>query len=428
MILQLLSSVADELANFKQVLSVSYRWPIYYYYKILYIIAMTIEPITNTTELQQFCNGIKHSKFITIDTEFIREKTYYPQVCLIQVKGDGAEAAIDTLATGLDMTCFHDLLLDPGILKIFHASRQDLEIFFMMMSKVPAPLFDSQIAAMVCGLGDQIGYEALVKKTLNRQIDKTSRFTDWAARPLTQRQLDYAMGDVTHLYEIYIKLEAQLKSSNRHSWLDEEMAILENPATYRVEPKDAWLRLKARSGKPRFLSILQKVASWRESEAQARDVPRNRIIRDESIFDIAGSQPKNIKDLSRIRGISDKMAQGKMGDGILKAVNIALNLTESELPKEKVKYIPPQGIGPLRDLLRVLLKLQCEKFGVATRLIANGDDLEKIAADNMADVPALKGWRREIFGDMAMDLKNGNIALAVNGKEINIIKLNQRED
>jgi len=388
-------------------------------------IFMTIEPITNTGALQAFCDSIKNSKFITVDTEFIREKTYYPQLCLIQVKGDNGEAAIDALAEGLDMAPFCDLLGNPEILKIFHAARQDLEIFFYMMGQVPAPLFDSQVAAMVCGLGDQIGYEALVMRVLNKQIDKTSRFTDWAARPLNQRQLEYAMGDVTHLYEIYKYLEKQLKETDRHSWLDEEMAILANPATYKVEPENAWLRLKSRGGKPRFLGILREVAGWRELEAQRRDVPRNRIIRDESILDIAGSSPKSAKDLARVRGISDSMAQGKMGASILKAVDLALNLTESELPDSIKKKPPPQGLGPLTDLLRVLLKQQCEKFGVASRLIASGDDLEKIAASDAADVPALKGWRRELFGDLALDLKHGRIGLSANGKQINIIQLDK---
>ena len=384
---------------------------------------MTIEPITNTGALQAFCDSIKNSKFITVDTEFIREKTYYPQLCLIQVKGDNGEAAIDALADGLDMAPFCDLLGDPKILKIFHAARQDLEIFYYIMGQVPAPLFDSQVAAMVCGLGDQIGYEALVMRVLSKQIDKTSRFTDWAARPLNQRQLEYAMGDVTHLYEIYSHLENQLIETGRHRWLDEEMAILANPGTYRVEPDAAWLRLKTRGGKPRFLAILKEVAAWRELEAQRRDVPRNRIVRDESILDIAGSAPKNAGELARVRGISENMAQGKLGVGILKAVDKAQKLAENDLPIAIKKTPPPPGIGPLTDLLRVLLKQQCEQFGVASRLIASSDDLEKIAASDTADVPALKGWRKELFGNMALDLKHGRIGLSANGKQINIIDL-----
>jgi ribonuclease D len=301
-------------------------------------------------------------------------------------------------------------------------ARQDLEIFYNLMGEVPAPLFDSQVAAMVCGFGDQVGYEALVKKICQADLDKSSRFTDWARRPLTDRQLSYALSDVTHLRDIYSFLSASLRDSGRFHWMEEEMTVLGSPETYRTEPTDAWRRLKIRNGKPRFLQVVKEVAAWRETEAQARDLPRNRVIKDDSLMDVAGSAPKSVEELSRVRGLNRNFAEGRLGRGLLEAVRRALEVPNEDLPKARRQERLPPGLGPTTDLLKVLLKRNCEEAGVASRLIANSDDLERIAADDDADVPALNGWRRDLFGEDALALKRGQIALTVGPKGIDVIR------
>jgi len=386
---------------------------------------MTIETITTTPALRSVCEALQDSTFITVDTEFVRDKTYWPILCLIQVSGPeaGSEVAIDPLADGIDLAPLHDLLANPAILKIFHAARQDLEIFFHAMGKVPHPIFDTQVAAMVCGYGDQVGYEALVRKISDADLDKSSRMTDWARRPLNERQLAYALSDVTYLRDIYLSLSAQLDRNGRTDWLKEEMAVLTTPGTYTNEPADAWKRIKVRTNKPKFLAVLSEIAAWREVEAQTRDLPRNRILKDESLLDVAGSMPRSIADLARIRGVGQGFADGKLGKSLLSAVERGLNLPKSEIPSLRKSDPLPQGLGPLTDLLKVLLKRCCEEVGVASRLVATSDDLERIAADDNADVPALKGWRRELFGEEALRLKQGKIALSAEGKTVKLIHI-----
>jgi ribonuclease D len=386
---------------------------------------MPIEPITDSDRLARFCAGISDADYVTVDTEFMRENTFWPVLCLVQVAGPKEAACIDTLALGIDLTPLYELMADESVLKVFHAGRQDLEIFYHRIGQVPHPVFDTQLAAMVCGLGDQVGYENLLAQTIGVTIDKSSRFTDWSRRPLSDKQLNYAMADVTHLRPVYEKLAKRMETTGRAHWLDEEMAVLTAPETYRVDPEEAWRRIKGRGGKgKRYMAILVELSAWREREAQKRNIPRNRILRDEAIQEIASHAPRKPETLSHVRGVSQKMAEGPMGQGILQAVKDGLARPEHSLPArpERPERLPP-GLGPLTDLLKVLLKLNCEKQNVAPRLVASGDDLERIAADDEADVPALKGWRREVFGEQALALKAGRIALAAEGKKIRVLDL-----
>lgn len=382
---------------------------------------MTVVPITKTDALAAFCEAQAGSSYITVDTEFVRESTYYPQLCLVQVAGDTDAAAIDTLAEGLDLEPLFALLRKPDLLKVFHAARQDLEIFYTLMGAVPAPVFDTQVAAMVLGFGDQVGYEVLVNKVLDQSLDKSSRFTDWSRRPLTDRQIDYAMADVDHLRPIYEELQSRLDENGRAHWLSEEMQVLTAEDTYRNDPDEAWRRLKARGLKPRGLAVLKEVAAWREREAQRRNTPRNRVIRDDTVLDIAGSMPKTADDLRRIRGLGKNVPDGRMGQDILAAVQTALDIPREDLPKVKRREQPPPGVAPTMELLKVLLKAKCDQEGIASRLIATADDLEKLAMDDEADVQALKGWRRELFGEHALDLKHGRLALTVGKNSVKIM-------
>lgn len=381
--------------------------------------------ITDTAALQGFCDRLAGSAFITVDTEFMREKTFWPQLCLIQVGGPNEAWCIDPLAEGIDLAPLFAVMRDKSILKVFHAARQDLEIFYNMMGAFPEPLFDSQVAAMVCGFGESVGYETLATKLAKAQIDKSMRFTDWARRPLTEKQVLYALSDVTHLRVVYEKLAARLERDNRAHWLEAEMAVLTDASNYRVEPSEAWRRLKTRTKTPRFLGVVKELAAWREVEAQTRDVPRQRIIRDETLLEIAAHAPTSVEQLERSRGFSKGQAEGKMGKLILEAVERGRSLPESELPKPPERKELPQGIGPIIDLLKVLLKMRCEDNDVAQKLVANTDDLEQIAVDDNADVAALKGWRREIFGKDAIDLKHGRLALCLSkdGKRVEAVEI-----
>ena len=386
---------------------------------------MPAPPIIDTARLAELCARLSGAAYITVDTEFMRENTFWPVLCLVQLAGPEDAAAIDTLADGIDLAPLYELLADERVLKVFHAGRQDLEIFYHRMGKVPAPVFDTQLAAMVCGFGDQISYENLLARTTGVTVDKASRFTDWSRRPLSDRQLDYALADVTHLRPVYEKLAAQMTRTGRDHWLDEEMAVLTAPETYRIDPEESWRRIKGRGGKgKRFFAILVELAAWREREAQQRDIPRNRILRDEAIMEIASHAPRKTETLSHVRGISPKMAAGPTGQAILQAVEDGIARPAHSLPvrPQRPERLPP-GLGPLTDLLKVLLKQNCERQNVATRLVASGDDLERIAADDTADVPALKGWRREIFGEQALALKHGKLALAADGKKIRVLPL-----
>ena len=379
--------------------------------------------ITDSGALADFCARLVGADFVTVDTEFLRDKTYWPQLCLVQIAGPEEAAAIDTLAPGLDLAPLLALMVDPKLLKVFHAARQDIEIFFHLSGSVPHPVFDTQVAAMVCGFGDSVSYETLATKLANARIDKSSRFTDWAHRPLTPRQLDYALADVTYLRTAYEKLKLQLDQSGRASWLDEEMAGLIDPATYRLDPAESWKRLKTRGGNRRFLTILREIAAWRELAAQQRDIPRGRILRDEALLEIAAHAPKTIDELARIRGLGRSVAEGKLGAEMLDCVLRGLAAPEADAPEPPPRNDMPPGLGPLVDLLRVLLKLRCEDNDVAQKLVANSSELEMIAADDNADVPALQGWRHEIFGQDALALKHGKLALSARGKRILVVPL-----
>jgi ribonuclease D len=377
--------------------------------------------ITTTPDLEAFCRDLEGADYITVDTEFLREKTYYPQLCLVQVAGPNTAAAIDPLAEGIDLTALIDVLNDPKVLKVFHAARQDVEIFFQLTGKIPHPLFDTQVAAMVCGFGDSVGYETLVTKLAGARIDKSSRFTDWSQRPLTDRQLHYALSDVTHLRPAYEKLRRRLHKTGREHWLEEEMAVLTDPATYQGDPENAWMRLKVRTNKPRFMAVLKELAAWREREAQRRDLPRSRVLRDEAMLEIAAHAPNTIDDLARTRGMGRGFAEGRQGADVMAAVQRGLDVPESELPHLEPREEPPAGIAPIVELLRVLLKMKCDENHVASKLVASAADLEAIAADDDAKVPALHGWRRELFGNDALALKHGRIALAILDRRVRIV-------
>ncbi len=379
--------------------------------------------ITNTENLSALCTRLSEHPYITIDTEFLRENTFWPQLCLVQLASDDESAIVDPLAKGIDLQPLFDLLQDESVLKVFHAGRQDLEIFHRLTGKVPTPIFDTQVAAMVCGFGESVGYDTLVTKLAGAQIDKSSRFTDWSRRPLTDRQLSYAEADVTYLRDAYKSLNATLEKTGRANWLVSEMKILQSEDTYYTAPENAWKRVKTRNNKPRFLAILQAVAGWRESQAHKQDMPRNRILRDEALLDIASNPPRNAEKLSHVRGIGKKFAEGHMGAGLLAAIEQGRSVPDDQCPVVAKKEPLPKGLGPLMDLLRVMLKMRCEENDVAQKLVCSTGDLEKIAADNEADVPALKGWRYEVFGKDALDLKAGKIAFTIKGKKIHVINL-----
>src|SRR5579871_5855911 len=379
--------------------------------------------IAETAALAEFCRRQRQADFIAIDTEFMRDRTYWPQLCLVQVAGPEEAAAIDSLAPGIDLTPLTELLADTNVTKVFHAARQDVEIFFHLTGKIPAPLVDTQVAAMVCGFGDSVSYETLAAKLANARIDKSSRFTDWAQRPLTERQLIYALSDVTHLRPVWEQLERRLAKTGRAGWVTEEMAILTSPATYRLEPVEAWRRIKFRNDRPRAIAILREIAAWREEEAQKRDLPRGRILKDETLCEIAAHAPRNVDELARCRGLSRQQAEGRQGQAVLAAVKRAIELPASDLPAIPPRRDLPAGLGPVIELLRVLLKMRCEDHEVAQKLVASADDLELIAADDRADVPALGGWRREIFGDDALALKHGQLALTAAGRRVRVVAL-----
>jgi len=377
--------------------------------------------ITDSGVLAEFCTRLKGAPFITVDTEFMRESTYWPILCLVQVAGPDEAVAIDALADGLDMSPLFGVLRDPDILKVFHAGRQDMEIFYNLMSHLPAPIFDTQIAAMVCGFGDQVGYETLISRLTGAPIDKSSRFTDWSLRPLSDKQIAYALDDVVHLFEAYEKLKETLEKSGRENWLNEEMEILTATRTYDVAPEDTWRRIKARGAKPRTLAVLRELAAWREKEAQRRDVPRGRVVKDDSLVEIAHHTPSTAKELGRTRGLSKGLAEGKIGSALLAAVQRGLAAPKDDWPRVPKKPDLPEGIGPMTDLLKVLLKMKCQDMNVAQKLVANVSDLDLIAAfGEEADVSALHGWRREVFGDDALRLRNGEIALAARDGVIKI--------
>ena len=377
--------------------------------------------IADSETLAAFCARLAQADFITVDTEFMRERTFWPQLCLIQVAGPDVASTIDPLAPGMDLKPLLDLLFDPRLLKVFHAARQDLEIFFHMTGRVPYPLFDTQVAAMVCGYGEAASYETLASQLAKARIDKSARFTDWSQRPLSDRQIEYALADVTHLRLVYAALAKRLTATGRADWLGEEMATLMDPATYRLDPETAWMRFKPKNVKPRYLAVLKEVAAWREREAQKRDIPRNRIIRDESVVEIAAHPPRTLDDMSRLRGMSKGFAEGRLGADLLQAIERGLALPTADIPEVEPAPDLPSGLGATVELLKVLLKVKCESAGVAQKLIATTADLELLAASDDADIAALRGWRRELFGRAAIDLKHGRLALGLEGRRLRIL-------
>ncbi|XYK81304.1 MAG: ribonuclease D [Labrenzia sp.] len=381
-----------------------------------------MEVITKTEDLAAACQRLATNDYVTVDTEFLRETTFWPKLCVIQMAGTDMAFIVDALAEGLDLDPFFDLMRDDSVTKVFHAARQDIEIIYHLGGLIPAPLFDTQVAAMVCGFGDSISYDQLVYKVTGARIDKSSRFTDWARRPLTAKQLDYALADVTHLRDAYQFLKANLAEQNRTHWVQDEMTVLTSVATYRTDPEQAWKRLKLRVRKPVELAVMMEVAAWRETEAQNRDVPRSRVIKDDAIYELAAQQPVTAEALGRLRTIPRGFERSRNADEILKAVRRALEIPKSELPKLPKGRQAPDGSAAAVDLLKVLLKLVSEAHGVAAKVIATVDDLEKIAADDNADVAAMKGWRRELFGETALKLKRGEVALAFQNRQITVLE------
>jgi ribonuclease D len=376
--------------------------------------------LTKTAELAELCDELTKEPFVALDTEFMRDRTYFPKLCLVQVAGASRHAAIDPLAEGLDLAPLLALMTNPAVVKVFHAARQDVEIFHHLGGAIPMPLFDTQLAAMVCGYGEEVGYETLVARLAKARIDKSSRFTDWSRRPLTKQQLDYALADVIHLRVIYQRLEAQLRQTGRSEWVAQELAGLTDPHTYEQPPEDAWRRIKVRSREPRFLAIVQALAAWREREAQRRDLPRNRVLRDDLMLELAANRPRSTDDIARLRRISLDRASAV---AVVAAVRAALELPEALLPAVEPPPKLPRGIAPLVELLRVLLKFQCEEHHVAQRLVATTADLEAIAAFDAPDVPALRGWRLEVFGHAALRLKQGKLGLAVDKGQVVLVPM-----
>ncbi|WNJ93646.1 ribonuclease D [Bosea sp. 685] len=368
--------------------------------------------ITTTQDLADACARLATHPFVTVDTEFLRETTYYPKLCLVQLASPDEAVLVDPLAPGIDLAPFLALMTDEAVVKVFHAARQDLEIVWIIGKLIPKPLFDTQVAAMVCGYGDSVGYEQLANDLAKARIDKSSRFTDWSRRPLSDAQLVYAESDVTHLRDIYLALDADIKASGRESWVAEEMAVLNSPGTYEVKPENAWQRLKGRIRKPKELALLMELAAWREREAQSRDVPRQRVLKDDALMDIVQRAPVSVEALAELRSVPNGFERSRAGGEVLAAVARGLALDPKTLPRLERERGRATN-GAVLDLLKVLLKAVADAERVAPKIIASSDDLEAISFDDEADVPALKGWRREVFGEKAIALKNGNLGLRI---------------
>jgi ribonuclease D len=378
--------------------------------------------VTTAEDLAALCERLRGEEFVTVDTEFMRERTYWPELCVVQLAGDHEVAVVDALAEGMDLAPLGALLADPKVTKVFHAARQDIEIFLLKFDAIPTPLFDTQVAAMVAGFGDQVSYDALARSLAGAQIDKAHRFSDWSARPLSASQIAYAAADVTHLRRIYTGLRNRLEREGRLDWVAEEMAALHEPSTYRTEPENAWERLKPRTSNRRFLGMLRALAAWREREAQRINIPRQRLVKDETLLELAATMPETPADLARARGISEGFAKGRSGAGLLAAIKEARALPDSALPE------PPKergGASPspaLVALLKVLLAAKSEEHHVAPKLLASSDDLDRLATEASPDLAALHGWRREVFGEAALALKSGRLALGVDGRRVKLIK------
>lgn len=379
--------------------------------------------ITTTEALASFCAALANERFVTVDTEFLRETTYYPKLCLIQVAGTTDAALVDPLAPGLDLAPFLSLMADTRILKVFHAARQDVEILLKMAGQVPSPIFDTQIAAMVCGFGDQVGYEAIVRKLVGAQIDKSSQFTDWSRRPLTHKQMAYALSDVTHLRTVYEKLMAQIEKESRSDWLEGELEDLANPESYRVDPEETWRRIKARIQNKKQQAALMAVSAWRERQAREKNVPRGRILKDEAIGEIAIQVPQSREALHQLRLLPRGSADSVIGAGILEAVAQGLARDPSTVPAPKGRGEEMNGSQEAAaEILKLALKIVSDKDGIAPKLIASSADIDALAVDDNADVPAMQGWRREVFGSVALDLKHGRAAIAMEKGRVQIVK------
>ena len=385
-----------------------------------------MKTLTTTQELADFCAQARAHPYVTLDTEFLRERTYYSKLCLIQMAMPGTDDSnavlVDPLAGDMSLEPLYDLFRDTSVVKVFHAARQDLEIFWVDAQVFPEPLFDTQVAAMVCGFGEQVGYETLVRKIANKPVDNTSRFTDWSRRPLSDAQKTYALADVTHLRQIYEFLAAKLDDTGRARWVAEELQTLTNSDTYDIAPQEAWRRIRTRTNSPRFLAIARELAAFRESYAQSRDIPRSRVYKDDALVELASTKPKTMDDLGRSRLLLREARRGDIADGILAAVAAGLACPQDKLPEPDRSREKLQVNPALADLLRVLLKAKTESAGVAAKLIAPSADLDAIAA-GLRDVPALTGWRNEVFGEDALRLCDGEIALTAKGSAIKIVPL-----
>ena len=368
--------------------------------------------ISDTAALSAACDRLATHPFVTVDTEFLRETTYYPKLCLIQIASPDEAVLVDPLSPDLDLTPFFGLMVNENVVKVFHAARQDLEIVWLLGRVLPTPLFDTQVAAMVCGYGDSVGYEQLANDLAKARIDKSSRFTDWSRRPLTEAQLSYAESDVTHLRDIYLALKADLDATGRENWVAEEMSVLTSPATYEVKPENAWQRLKGRIRKPRELPNLMEIAAWREREAQTRDVPRQRVLKDDALMDIVQRGPRSVEALAELRSVPNGFERSRNGAEVLAAIERAAALDPKTLPRLERERGRPTNAAVL-DLLKVLLKAVADAERVAPKIIASTDDLEAIASDDLAQVPALQGWRSSVFGEKALALKDGSLSLRI---------------
>jgi ribonuclease D len=380
--------------------------------------------IESTDELAAACARAANHPFITIDTEFIRETTFWPELCLVQFASPEDAVLVDPLASGIDLAPLFELLANRDVLKIFHAARQDIEIFFKLSGSIPEPVFDTQVAAMVCGFGDAIAYDQLVKRISGAHIDKSSRFTDWRRRPLSEKQLHYALADVTHLRDVYEALAERLQGEKREHWVLEEMSVLTARETYDLHPDDAWQRLKLRVRKPIELQIMKNVAAWREREARARNQPRRRILKDEAVYEIAQQQPATVEALGRLRSLNKGIERSPFAEPLIAAVADAQAIDKDDLPRIPRPPASPEGTSAAVDLLRVLLKLTAEEQEVAQKIIATSDDLEQIAIHGEnADVAALKGWRREVFGEKALRTVKGELAIRFQERKLEIMDI-----
>ncbi len=378
--------------------------------------------ITETAPLAALCERLRGETFVTVDTEFMRERTYWPELCVVQLASDTEVAVIDTLAPGIDLAPIGALLADTNVMKVFHAARQDIEIFVLLFGDVPRPLFDTQIAGMVAGFGDQVGYDALVSSLTGGMIDKAHRFSDWAARPLSPAQITYAAADVTHLRRAYEKLSARLEKDGRLEWVAEEMGVLADVNTYRANPETLWEKLRPRTNNRRMLGILRALTAWREREAQRSNIPRQRMLKDEALLELAATAPTDPELLARARGITRGFAEGKTGASLLAAVAEAKALPDDALPALPAHRDGPKPSPALVSLLKVLLAAKCEQFHVAPKLVANSEEIDRLAGEDNPDLPSLTGWRADVFGNDALALKAGKLALGVDGKRVKLIR------